>query len=252
MITDRLHEWLLSGIPRYRQWVGRRTHQRWLKAGIVTYRGVQFDIRQSHSPIPAAIANGRYEAEEQALCGSLLRRDDRVLECGGNIGFLALLARRHWGISNWASLEPNPGTAALYRANFALNGLTPQLLEAAAAAQDGSLDLFCAELSTEDSIIASHTNEPSVRVPTLSLPSIVRQIGFEPTALVMDIEGAETLLLETELPRSIRVVIIELHPHILGHKQCFAILARLIRGGFEVEEVAGQVYGLVRMAPAGF
>ena len=202
-------------------------------------------------PIPEAIASGRYEAEEQALCERLLRPDDRVLECGGNIGFLALLARRLWGISAWVSLEPNPQTAALYRANFALNGLTPRLIEAAASTQDGSLDFFCADRSTEDSLVAGLPGQKSIRVPTRSFPSIVAEIGFEPTTLVMDIEGAETLLLQAELPASIRVVIIELHPHAIGAKQCFAILSRLLRDGFEVEAVESQVYGLVRTRPAG-
>ena len=246
MIMSRLHQWLQHGVPRYRLWVGRRTHQRFVRQGTVTYRGVRFDIGESHAPIPEAIANGRYEAEEQALCEQLLRSDDRVLECGGNIGFLALLARRFWGISTWVSLEPNPRTAARYRANFALNGLSPQLIEAAAAATDGSLDLFCADRSTEDSLVAGRPDQQRVRVPTLSMPSIVAQIGFDPTALVMDIEGAETLLLEVTLPASIRVVIVELHPHAIGQKQCFAILTRLIRDGFEVEAVAGQVHALVR------
>ncbi len=249
MIT-RLHDWLQNGVPRYRHWVGRRAHQRLVSQGTVTYRGVQFDIRESHAPVPEAIVNGRYEAEEQALCALLLRKDDRVLECGGNIGFLALLARRLWGISTWVSLEPNPRTAALYRANFALNVQTPQLIEAAASAQDGTLDLFCGGLSTEDSLIATRADQNRIQVPTLSFQSIVTQIGFAPTALVMDIEGAETLLLEAELPSSIRVIIVELHPHAIGHKRCFAILACLWRAGFEVEAVAGQVHGLVRTGTA--
>jgi FkbM family methyltransferase len=249
-VFARLHDWLQHGVPRYRHWVGRRAHQRLVSQGTVAYRGVQFDIRESHAPIPEAIVNGRYEAEEQALCAQLLRPDDRVLECGGNIGFLALLARRLWGISTWVSLEPNPRTAALYRANFALNHETPRLIEAAASAQDGTLDLFCGGLSTEDSLIARRADQDRIQVPTMSFRSIVTQIGFAPTALVMDIEGAETLLLEAELPASIRVIIVELHPHAIGHKQCFAILARLGRDGFAVEAVAGQVHALVRTGPA--
>ena len=60
----RLHDWLQHGVPRYRHWVGRRAHQRLVSQGTVSYRGVRFDIRESHAPIPEAIVNGRYEAED--------------------------------------------------------------------------------------------------------------------------------------------------------------------------------------------
>lgn len=245
-IVSKLHEWLRSGIPRYRNWNIQHRHRQLVKKGIVEFEGLKFDIRSTHEPVAEAAQAGLLEFEERRLARKFLTSSDRVLECGGNLGFVAITVRHELRIAHWVSLEPNPRTAKIYAANCQLNGIEPNLIEAAIANVDGSVHLNCSPVSGQDSLLPSASAGNLVEVQALTLSSILKRIPWEPTAMIIDIEGGEDFLLTCDVPYSVKTLIIELHPDLTGSKLAFRILARLLEQRFSVEDFRHGVYALVR------
>jgi len=206
--------------------------------------GVKLDVSPLSPVMKNIILTGRYEAPERSLVARALTADDTVLELGGAIGFIGLYCRRVIGVRHVTSVEANPSTLAMLRRNYALNGLVPDVIHAAAAAADGELDLNIGGEFWENTVTGSSSQ--SVRVPSLSLESLFKRMPQPPTALVCDIEGAEQYLDLHRLPATLTKVIIELHPAIIGKAKTDAILLQLGNQGFrEVSEDDGT-YLLVR------
>ncbi len=60
--------------------------------------------------------------------------------------------------------------------------------------------------------------------------------GFKPEVLIMDVEGAEAELFQLADLGSIRHILVELHPHIIGEDKVAGIAGRLESDGFAVRE----------------
>ena len=70
----------------------------------------------------------------------------------------------------------------------------------------------------------------------MSLPSIVAEMPASPTALICDIEGAETHLDFSQLPQTVTRIIIELHPSITGEEAAERVAADIRSQGFRLVE----------------
>lgn len=182
------------------------------------------------------ILTKRYEAQERRLCAKSLGPRDVVLELGGAIGFVGLYCRKVLGVKRVVSVEANPATLARLRDNYTLNGLEPEVIHAAASAEDGTLDLDVSGEFWENRVSGDGTAPAAkvITVPALGLGSIVEQLPEAPTALICDIEGAERFLDFTALPRSVKTIIMELHPDFIGEAETSDILARLAGIGFDL------------------
>jgi FkbM family methyltransferase len=211
-----------------------RLHFKYLLPRVRTahFAGIKLDISSLSPLMKNIILTGRYEAQERKLAAMALRRDDVVLELGGAIGFIGLYCRKVLGVKHVTSVEANPATLRLLQRNYQLNGLTPHVIHAAAAGEDGELDLNVGGEFWENTLTSSSAD--TVRVPALSLASLVRQMPHSPTVLICDIEGAEQYLDFRQLPPSVTRIIIELHPAMIGQNRVDAILAGLHHQGYEI------------------
>jgi FkbM family methyltransferase len=194
--------------------------------------GIKLDISKLSPLMKNHIRTGRYEVQERRLAQQSLTNDDIILELGGAIGFIGLYCRKVIGVKHHLSVEANPHTLEQLKRNYALNGLAPQVIHAAAAAEDGEIMLNVGGEFWENSIVTKDHSK-SITVPALSLSSLIAMMPASPTALVCDIEGAEQHLDFTQLPRSVKKIIIELHPEIIGRRREAQILARLYTMGFK-------------------
>lgn len=209
-----------------------------------TIAGIKLDVSPLSPIMKNIIMTGRYEAPERSLVARALTPGDTVLELGGAIGFIGLFCRRVIGVRHVTSVEANPATLAMLRRNYALNGLEPDVIHAAAAASDGELDLNIGGEFWENTVTG--TSNTTVRVPALSLESLFKRMPQPPSALVCDIEGAEQYLELHRLPATLTKIIIELHPAIIGREKTDAILLQFSEQGFrEVAEDDGT-YLLMR------
>ena len=206
--------------------------------------GVKLDISTLSPLMKNIILTGRYESQERRLATKALSRQDVVLELGGAIGCIGLYCRKTLGVRHVTRVEANPQTLGLLRRNYACNGLEPNVIHAAAAAEDGELDLNVGGEFWENTLTG--TSSQTVRVPAKSFASIINLMPESPTALICDIEGAEQYLDFTRLPSSVNKIIIELHPSMTGQEQADAVLFNLARLGFAVREQQEQTFLLTR------
>jgi FkbM family methyltransferase len=132
----------------------------------------------------------------------------RIADLGGNIGMFALYTAIHWPEAEIVAFEPDPANAARYRWTMEHNRVRGRLIEACAAARDGTVSFAVGQES-----LAHITSDGS----GTELPAVDAFPHLETADLIkMDIEGGEwPLLLDprfAQLPAS--TVLMEYHPHL--------------------------------------
>jgi FkbM family methyltransferase len=208
---------------------------------------IKLDISTLSSVMKNNVLLGRYEVQERRMASKHLKWNDSVLELGGAIGFIGLFCQKNIGITDYTTIEANPETAQLLKANYMLNGMTPTLWNVAASSEDGEIELNIGNEFWSNSIVDQSGNGRKVTVPSLSLPSILTKLGYEPTTLICDIEGAEQYLDFKCLPASTNKIIIELHPDIIGESEVHRIIMDLQGIGFHTEEEQAGTYLFLRI-----
>lgn len=206
-----------------------------------TLEGVKLDISALSPLMKNNIRTGRYEVQERRLAHCVLTGEDVVLELGAAIGFIGLFCRKVIGVKYHLGVEANPKTLKQLRCNYALNHLEPNVIHAAAAAEDGEITLNIDGEFWENSVVNTHPSSSSaITVPARSLQSLVAKMPHPPTTLICDIEGAEQYLDFSQLPPSVDKIIIELHPDLIGRDRVDEILCQLTMLGFQISaETAG-------------
>lgn len=208
--------------------------------------GIRLDVSRLSPLTKNHIRTGRYEVQERLLAQRHLTRDDVVLELGGAIGFIGLFCRKVIGVRHLLSVEANPGTLEELKRNYALNGLKPNVIQAAAAAKDGVLELDVGGEFWENSLVSAEGAAKTLKVPARSLQSLVEAMPEVPTVLICDIEGAEAYLDFQVLPGSVRKIIIELHPSVTGEAEVERILGDFGALGFTQMGREGDTWLLAR------
>ncbi len=212
----------------------------------VTLEGVQLDVSTLSSVMKNNLSLGRYETQERTLAQKYLTPEDAVLEIGGAIGFIGLFCQMRVGIKRYTTVEANPNTAKLLEKNYALNGLMPVLWNVAVAGEDGEVTLNIGNEFWENSLVTGADSGRSVKVPAASLATLCGRLAYLPTALIMDVEGAEQFVNFRQLPASVKKIIVELHPAFIGHARTYQIVADLINLGFRVEQEHGGTFLFLR------
>ncbi len=209
---------------------------------------VRLDVSGLSSLMKNRIRTGRYEVQERLLAQRVLTPSEVVLELGGAIGFIGLYCRKVIGVKQHVSVEANPSTLEILKRNYALNGLQPHVIHAAAAAEDGTLELDVGGEFWEDNLPTAADGTNTVLVPALSLKRLVELMSESPTALICDIDGAEQDLNFAQLPASVSKVIVELHPEVTGEAVVERILQDFGNLGFARAGREGDTWLLLRGA----
>ena len=250
-IKDLAYQSLLyRGYVRVRWW--------WLgvfvapRTTALTVHGVQLDLHGVPLRMREFILRGKYEEYERECCQLHLTAEDTVLELGGAIGFIGLYCQKRLGITRYVTVEANPQTVGLLRRNYEVNGLVPQVLTCAVGGHDGTVKLHAsAEFwrdSTEEASGCADEREIEVRAATL--PALLGEIGFRPTVLIIDIEGAERHIDFRAVPAEVKKIILETHPRAIGVEATYHVLGTLVGLGFGVVAQRKDVFVLLRREPA--
>jgi FkbM family methyltransferase len=185
------------------------------------------------------IRRGSYERYEAKLLRALLRPGDRVLELGGGVGFISSLAAQLVHGGRIVTVEANPQLIPVIRKAHALNGASVEIVNAAVTgkARGSSARFFL----RKDFWASSMSPEPpdfigSVEVPVVQIEALVER--SKPTVVVVDIEGGEAELIESDWCRGVRAVLLETHPDVLGRDGVEKIRRFLRDRGFALSEPA--------------
>ena len=201
---------------------------------------------KAHMPrfIRKMLFRGLYEDHERALVRQSLHEGDRVLEIGCGIGLVSLVATKVCGEGNVFSYEANPLTEKIIRENYRLNGWKPNLFMKAITADGRRLKLF-----QHDNIIFSSLFDRGLEGDEIEIESVAISDAIsrhDPTAIVMDVEGAEEEILPAANLDGVRVLILELHPHIIGADKVNDLVQDLENRGFSLREKSHKTYYLER------
>lgn len=182
------------------------------------------------------VLRGTYEPEQTAHFVRWIGPGATVIDVGAHVGYYTLLASMLAGDSGsvWA-FEPEPTNAAFLRQHMYLNHCNNVHVEEVAVSNaSGRARFVCGKGSGTGHLDGSGDME----VRTVRLADFCAARGIKPSALKIDVEGAETEVLEgaRELIRSSRpVIFLSTHGPAL-HRQC---LSWLRDDGYSVHPILG-------------
>jgi FkbM family methyltransferase len=182
-----------------------------------------------------------YELAERSLIRKHLTKYDHVLELGACVGVVSCMTNRL--LADPAAhlvVEANPRLIPMLEANRTKNAcgfITEHCL--VSKTMDGSFFL-------QDFIVsgsANLTTGTEVRVPVYSCEDLCAKHDFRPNVLIMDIEGGEVDFVSENEHRlaDFRLLIIEMHPYIVGLDVIQSCKEKLRAIGFTMKEGDGLV-----------
>jgi len=182
-----------------------------------------------------------YEKEERQLIGEFIRADDRVLELGACIGIVSCLTNRRLSRApeKHVVVEPNPNLVPYIEKNRQLNNCK-FIIEQCLVTDEENPRFYVDTQITGGSAQQETKNEIAVKAYRLTE---LEKKYCEFNALIMDIQGGEAdfLQLEKDALGHFRLVVVEMHPHIIGEEpveECRKLLREM---GFELQQTIATV-----------
>jgi len=200
----------------------------------VVNHGVKIRLGAHLTPmIRESLIRGNYEGGELKPLRLFLKPMDRVFEVGTGIGFISLYCAGIVGEENVFTYEANPNNERFTEDNYRLNGLWPELTIGMLAKEAGHSVKFYADSEYwSSSSVKWLSSSEEILIPTISASAELTRT--QPTCLVVDIEGGEYELFRHLSLDGIRMIVVELHPYIIGEKQVSEVRQVIEQQGFQI------------------
>lgn len=223
--------------------------------------GIRVPLRDSPLPprLRRHLMRGCYETDERRLVQEFVRPGDQVIEVGASSGVVTSFLWRQVGREGRVvSVEGNASLRPFFDRVLAANDFKGDWVEAIAfpvwtREAPGGFHTrgFSPTLNPLGSRVSFESMEssPSAAGPEVkTLQQIAELRGIHPTVLVADIEGTEGVWcgMPPALPESVKTVIIEIHPRIIGITAAGGTMQALIDEGFRIGGVSGEVIAFAR------
>ncbi|MGH1367295.1 MAG: FkbM family methyltransferase [Maritimibacter sp.] len=205
--------------------------------GILRSRGMEFpdDPAIIDSDIRKALRRDIYEDREAHAVSRKVKKSDIVMELGAGIGYMSTLSAKVCGAQAVHTYEANPGLIPYIRRVHRLNGVSNvELNNALLGPEAGEATFYVRDNILASSMDPDPKGEEAKIVETHQIE--VRSIADEmrrikPTALIVDIEGAEAHVLPHADLSTVRLVVIELHPQWIGEAGTRAVFETMMKAG---------------------
>ena len=182
-----------------------------------------------------------HEREERELVKKYIKGDATVLELGACLGVVsALINRQLDNPSAHVAVEANPNLIPVLQENRDLNQCRFEIASGMVSkSSDGSFYI-------DDCIVVSGPVQKSARhitVPVFSIEDLSDRYGLRFDTVFMDIQGGERDLLaeHTQVFAEVQLVIIEVHPHLMGEQAAEESRQLLGAAGLECIETMGLI-----------
>lgn len=225
--------------------------------------GIRVPLRNSPFPprLRRHLMGGGYETAERRLVREFVTTGDRVVELGASAGIMtAFLWRQAGPGGRVVSVEGNAALKPFFDRVLAANGFSGEWIGAAcfpvwcpAVPESFLTRAFVASANPLTGLLGADARGGAPGPPVLSLQQVCESAALEPTVLVADVEGSEAVWADHPpcLPASIRTVVVEVHPGIVGERRAAACVQALIREGFVLAGIAATVFALCRSRQPG-
>lgn len=208
-----------------------------LKPKIVSISGVKINLE---SPLISLdlkkyFYNESYEGHELNILKNSLCKNDIVLEVGAGIGFISTFSALQIGSERVFAYEANPEMVLKINETYKLNDVNP-VIKNAILSNTHELVNFYLEPNFWSSSTTKRSNQAQcINVQTININKEILKI--KPTFLILDIEGGEVELIpliKFEC-NSIKFILIEMHPHIVGKHQSSSVISCLLAYKFCID-----------------
>ena len=170
---------------------------------------------------------GSYEKSERDLTRQFIEPGEQILDLGASVGIVTCFLGRQAGpTGRVVCVEADTRLKASFEAYLALNGVRAVWINALCCplwrdqvpAHIAQQSFQRSEQTLSGRAVLGPTTGESP--PWLTALAICQQTELEPTALMVDIEGTEAVWAEysPNFPDSIRLVIAEFHPRLIGSR----------------------------------
>lgn len=216
----------------------------------IDYHGITLHIENLPAEMRQKIVQGIYEKNEIMLLPNFLSAEDKVLEIGSAIGFISLYCKKVLGVTELVTVEANTETIKHLLLNYEINNVSANVIEAALAPKDGAIDFYVSPMFWTDSLVTTHNNnkKTAITVRGCTFDSLINNCGINPTAIIIDVEGAEQYINVNHIPSTVSKILIETHAKFIGLRKAYSVLENLIRSGFWIEGHSGNCWALKRTA----
>jgi FkbM family methyltransferase len=180
--------------------------------------------------ITERILSGNYEQDEVRGLSAILAPSDVVMEIGAGIGFLSSHCAKIVGSENTYAFEANPKLEPVIRDTYQLNGVSPHLEMYILAHKRRVRTFYLDENFLVSSLTSQGRQAKVVKVPATPLNAEIARI--QPSMLMIDIEGGEFELFPEIDLRTVRKIVMELHPRNAEREKTRSLVADLYARGF--------------------
>jgi FkbM family methyltransferase len=229
----------LKRVARFPLRMGTYGLRRVLRPTIIRHRGVRLAIDGGVlSPnMVAAFYKGIYESPEADLIRATMTPDDRVLELGGGVGFIGIIAARIVRHPDQVLIvEANPQLIPVMEQNFDLNGVRPAVRNSVLGKSDAKDVSFFVHQDFWASSLTKFPGARETKVPQLDVRIILSE--FRPTYMILDIEGGEIDLFNGLNLDGIQKLCLEVHPQQTGQGAVDNLFASFHAQGFVLEHAS--------------
>jgi FkbM family methyltransferase len=242
-----------KNIFSFRRWFLKQIIPEFIWPKYVKVDDVSFKIRGTPYSFGTKleIVRGEYELPERRLLRNLIHKGDVIIEMGGSIGVLTTLICNMTGPSGFiVSIEASSNLVEYSRKllekenvkivhgfGFPVNKLEKAIIVNNFDESGGSLGG-----TVEFNEVAHQISNDDSKIFDINKISTLYQIT--PTILIIDIEGSERIILSQKphFPKSIRSIIIELHPNLYSKLDKEKIIQQILDDGFVIELIDSSSY----------
>lgn len=223
----------------------------WPKESVID--GVRFKIRNTPYSYGTkrGLKTGNYEVSERNLLRNQIKPGDVIIEMGGSIGVLTAILGHHAGSNGFvASVEASDKITAYSKTWLeakgnikVFTGFGFPVFSVNKKIKVNNFDQEGGSLGGRVSFdVSEESNDAAENM--YDIETIMRQCNISPTALVIDVEGTERIIISDKpnYPSSVRIILMEMHTYMYGEEARKQIIKRITDEGFTVKGDENDVY----------
>lgn len=211
-------------------------------ADVISCGGLQIAVDRQLFPrsVIDSLISGQYELLERCAVSRVCTQSDVVVELGSGIGVISMEMLRTILPGNLVCFEANSVLIDCARRTFAINGvvgvdISNSVLKSRAWIRGhGDRIRFRSDNNFLASrvLLDSELDSNSIQLGVSCLEDTIERVGA--TILVCDIEGDEVELLCSATLEGLRVIVVEVHPNVVGKAAVESMVRHLVISGFSV------------------